>query len=388
MIANIYITFTSNNFLDYFCIVHLAELHLVNFKNYDELNVQFSSGINCFVGKNGSGKTNILDAVYYLSMTKSYLNVIDKQNVKFDQPFFSILGSWEKSGNQTSIHCVVKLGSKKVIKKNKKEYTKITEHIGQFPVVMISPYDRDLISEGSELRRKWIDGIISQFDASYLDELIKYQKVLDQRNALLKNMHENRLFDRESIDIWNAQLIPLGERIHLKRQQFIAEFSVYFQEKYFWLTQVEEPVSLVYKSQLNDQSFKDLLLLNERKDAFSHYTNGGIHKDDFLFLIKEHPIKKFGSQGQQKSFLIALKLAQYAWLENHLKLKPVLLLDDIFDKLDENRVKHLMDLVSSETFGQVLITDTEQSRLNQIFSALSKSFALYEVQQNQVTKLQ
>ncbi len=364
--------------------MHLESLHLVNFKNYEELEVALAPKITCFVGENGSGKTNLLDAVYYLSMAKSYLNTIDKQNIRFDQTFFSVLGKWHKAEQPISIQCVVKHGSKKILKRNKKEYHKLAEHIGQFPSVIISPYDRDLISEGSEVRRRWIDGIISQFDHTYLEELIRYQKVLDQRNALLKNQYENRIFDRESMEIWDAQLIPLGEQIYLKRKQFIEEFTSYFQEKYNYISNENEKVELVYKSQLHDQTFIQVLKDNERKDAFSQYTNGGIHKDDFVFLIKGHPIKKFGSQGQQKSYLIALKLAQYAWLENHLGIKPVLLLDDIFDKLDETRVLKLMKLVSSPDFGQVLITDTEKDRLIQIFHTLNTEIKMYLVRENQI----
>ena len=193
--------------------MHLQNLHLVNFKNYEEAEISLSSGINCFVGKNGAGKTNILDAVHYLSICKSYMNVIDRQNIRFDQPFFVIQGDWFKYEASINIHCAVKVGAKKVFRRNKKEYEKLADHIGQFPAVMISPYDRDLISEGSDLRRKWMDGIISQFDRRYLDDIQKYAKVLLQRNALLKNMAEHRLFDRESIEVWNAQMVQLGERI-------------------------------------------------------------------------------------------------------------------------------------------------------------------------------
>lgn len=367
--------------------MHLKSLHLINFKNYEEAEIQLSSNVNCFVGKNGSGKTNILDSVYYLSFCKSYLNVMDRQNIRFDQGFFSILGSWDKDDKEVSIHCAVKAGAKKVFKRNKKEYEKLADHIGQFPVVMISPYDRDLISEGSELRRKWMDGIIAQFDRQYLDDIQKYAKVLDQRNALLRNMYDHGLFDRESIEVWNEQMTKIGTAIYLKRKQFLEEFIPVFQERYNFIGQENEQVHLEYRSQLSEMSFEELLVKFEKKDAISHYSNAGIHKDDLLFTIKGHPIKKFGSQGQQKSFIIALRLAQYDWLKQHLGVKPVLLLDDIFDKLDQYRVKKLLGLVSDHYFGQVLVTDTDEERIRNIFESTEIESRIFQVENGTISEL-
>lgn len=367
--------------------MHLRSIHLINFKNYEEAEVVLSSNVNCFTGRNGSGKTNILDAVYYLSLCKSYLNVMDRQNIRFDQPFFSIQGNWVKDGGEVNIHCAVKSGAKKVFKRNKKEYEKLADHIGQFPVVMISPYDRDLISEGSELRRKWMDGIISQFDRQYLDNIQRYSKVLDQRNALLRNMHEHGLFDRESIEVWNEQMIRLGNAIHAKRRSFLEEFIPVFQERYNFIGLEDEDVHLEYRSQLNEMSFEKLLTVNERKDVFTQYSNAGIHKDDLVFTIKSYPIKKFGSQGQQKSFIIALRLAQYDLLMHQLNVKPVLLLDDIFDKLDQTRVKKLLDLVSNHYFGQVLITDTEEERLRSIFRTEDIESTIFRVESGKITEI-
>jgi len=347
--------------------MHLKTLQLINFKNYQEVELSLSQGINCFTGKNGSGKTNLLDAIHYLSMCKSYLNSIDRQNIKFDELFFVIQGNWIKEEKEINIHCAVKSGSKKVFKRNKNEYDKLADHIGQFPSVIISPYDRDLIVEGSEYRRKWMDGIISQFDRRYLDQLQRYHKILDQRNALLKNMYENRMFDPESIEVWNEQMIYSGSIVYEARKKFLEEFIPIFQANYNFIGNNVEEVHLSYKSQLNDSNFKDLLKSFEQKDAFSHYSNAGTHKDDLLFTIKGHPVKKFGSQGQQKSFLIALKLAQYEWLKKHLHLNPVLMLDDIFDKLDNERVEKLMKLVSQQHFGQVFVTDTDIHRIKSIF---------------------
>ncbi len=367
--------------------MHLKSIHLINFKNYEEAEIALSSNVNCFVGMNGSGKTNILDAVHYLSLCKSYMNVLDRQNIRFDQQFFAIQGIWDKEEQEIAIHCAVKAGAKKVFKRNKKEYEKLADHIGQFPAVMISPYDRDLISEGSELRRKWMDGIISQFDRHYLDDIQKYGKILDQRNALLKNMYEQRLFDRESIEVWNDQMSRIGAAIHQKRKQFLEEFIPVFQERYNYIGLEEEEVHLEYRSQLNEMSFDDLLKAFEKKDAITHYSNGGTHKDDLLFTIKGHPIKKFGSQGQQKSFIIALRLAQYDWLKKQLNVNPVLLLDDIFDKLDQIRVKKLLNLVSNNYFGQVLVTDTDEERLRDIFQTGDFESKMFSVDQGVVSEL-
>lgn len=367
--------------------MHLENLQLINFKNYEEAEIQLSSGINCFVGNNGAGKTNILDAVHYLSICKSYMNVIDRQNIRFEQPFFSLQGVWMKEDVEVAIHCAVKLGAKKVFRRNKKEYEKLADHIGQFPSVMISPYDRDLISEGSELRRKWMDGIISQFDRKYLESIQKYGRVLEQRNALLKNMAEHRLFDRESIEVWNIQLVELGHAIHDKRKAFLDEFIPVFQKHYNAIGMSEELVGLEYKSQLNEHPLAELLEMYQRKDAHTRYSNAGIHRDDLSFQIKGHPVKKFGSQGQQKSYIIALRLAQYEWLKSHLNTLPVLLLDDIFDKLDHSRVERLMQLVSDQFFGQVLVTDTDLERVEKIFGDSNLRCKLFSVAEGTVQEI-
>lgn len=370
-----------------FVEMHLENLQLINFKNYEEAEIQLSSGINCFVGNNGAGKTNILDAVHYLSICKSYMNVVDRQNIRFDQPFFSIQGLWHKNDAEINIHCAVKLGAKKVFRRNKKEYEKLADHIGQFPAVMISPYDRDLISEGSDLRRKWMDGIISQFDRRYLEQIQRYSRVLEQRNALLKNMAEHRLFDRESIDVWNVQMSELAQQIFEKRKEFLDEFIPVFQRHYNAVGYDNETVELEYKSQLHEHSMEALLEMYERKDAHTRYSNAGIHRDDLLFKIKGHPIKKFGSQGQQKSFIIALRLAQYEWLKQHLNTTPVLLLDDIFDKLDHSRVERLMQLVSDQFFGQVLVTDTDLERVEKIFADSALKCKIFRVEGSQVVEV-
>ena len=363
--------------------MHLSSLSLINFKNYQQAEFRFDAGVNCLVGKNGSGKTNILDAVHYLSMCKSYLNPIDRQNIHFGEHFFVIQGSWEEEGSEQEVYCGVKAGHKKIIKRNKVEYERLADHIGLFPTVIISPYDRDLIAEGSEVRRKWMDGIISQFDRGYLDLLIRYGKILDQRNALLKHFYDNGFFERESLAVWDEQLVPAGEEIFQKRKAFVADFLPVFNEYYAFIGEEEEAAEIEYKSQLNDSSFASLIAQNKRKDAQSQYTTGGIHKDDLVFTIRQNPIKKFGSQGQQKSFIIALRLAQFDWLTKRLNKKPVLMLDDIFDKLDSGRVEKLVSLVSQNVFGQVLITDTDIERIRQLFLSVDVAYKLFEITPSQ-----
>ncbi|MEN9699186.1 MAG: hypothetical protein RLZZ301_384 [Bacteroidota bacterium] len=365
----------------------LSQLHLVNFKNYPDLELELVPGINGLVGANGSGKTNVLDAVHYLSMCKSYLNVIDRQNVRFDQAFFSILSHWNFNDTEAQVQIAYKSGAKKQVKWNKKEYEKLSDHIGKLPVVFISPYDQDLIAEGSEVRRRWMDGILAQLDKHYLEESQRYIKLLEQRNAVLRNMFEHRLFDADSIEVWDAQLIPCGTYIYEKRKAFLDEFIPVFQRFYQQIGQDAEQVEIQYRSQLSEASFAELLQASARKDALTQYTNVGVHKDDLLFQIKGHPVKKFGSQGQQKSFIIALRLAQYDWLKTHKQLKPILLLDDIFDKLDQLRVQRLVALVSDDYFGQVIITDTDQERLEALFERLPGSHRLFRIANNQPEQL-
>lgn len=367
--------------------MQIEELSLHQFKNHHHSEIKFSVGINAFVGPNGSGKTNVLDAIHYLSMCKSYLNSIDKQNIEFNEKFFSISGIWKYDEKKYIVNCSYKLGAKKTVKLNKKEYEKLSDHIGKFPVVFISPYDGDLINEGSELRRKWIDGIISQVDPAYLNCLQTYQKVLNQRNALLKNMHEHRLFDLESIEIWDMQMSKLGNEIHRTRAEFLESFIPIFKKFYNEIAEEQENVKIAYRSQLSEANFSELLKENHKKDSFTQYSNVGTHKDDLLFTIKDHPIKKFGSQGQQKSFIIALRLAQFEWLKTMKETSPILLLDDIFDKLDHERVQKLVSLVTSNFFGQVIISDTDKERMIKLLNSLSINSKLFETENGSVQEI-
>lgn len=359
--------------------MHLKQLSLINFKNHTDQFYELSPEINVFVGNNGVGKTNILDSVHYLSMCKSFLNPIDRQNIKFNEKFFLLQGDFIKNEKTQNISCSVQLGQKKKIKKNKKEYDKLSDHIGEFPVVIISPYDSNLITEGSEVRRKFMDSIISQYDRNYLEALMKYNKVLQQRNALLKKFLEYRIFELESIEIWDEQLVQLGNLIFSKRQEFLKTFLPNFQKYFHFLSDGKEDIHIDFSSQLSNNSLDALLNSAHKKDSKVGYTTVGIHKDDLIFQINDQPIKKFGSQGQQKSFLIALKLTQFEYIRNLLNKKPILLLDDIFDKLDHNRVERLMELVSDNVFGQVLITDTDIDRINKVFSNINGDKKIFKL---------
>ncbi|WP_222984613.1 DNA replication/repair protein RecF [Flagellimonas meishanensis] len=355
----------------------LRHLSLVNYKNFDSSNLELDPVINCLVGNNGVGKTNILDAIYHLCFGKSYFNPVSTQNIKHDTDFFVIEGEFEKEGRTEKIICSFKRGTKKVIKRNGKAYEKFSEHIGFLPLVIISPADRDLILEGSDTRRKFMDGVISQSDRAYLQSLIKYNKVLVQRNSLLKYFAVNNTFDLDTLSIYNEQLHILGTEIHKKRSAFIASFIPIFMEQYAHITNKDEAIMLSYESQLMEEGLLSLLESSINKDRALQYTSAGVHKDDLLFTIAGHPIKKFGSQGQQKSFLIALKLAQFHLVKQQSKTTPILLLDDIFDKLDENRVAQIVSLVKDDNFGQIFITDTHADRTENVVKSIHQSYKIF-----------
>lgn len=347
--------------------MHLKNLSLVNFKNYRDLSITLSPSINCFVGLNGMGKTNVLDAVYYLSNCKSFFNPIDSQNILDEENFFVVQGDFEIKGESQKVYCGVKKGKKKVFKKGKAEYERLSEHIGYINTVMISPIDGNLILEGSEIRRKYINHIISQYNPEYLKDLIAYNKVLAQRNALLKRFQETRTFEATSLEVWDDQLIALGNKVHQTRVEFIELFVPIFDKHYKKLSKGNETPNLSYKSHLNNGDFESLLKAGLQKDRYSGYSNTGIHKDDYVFMINDKQLKKFGSQGQQKTFLIALKLAHYKFIEEKSFHKPILLLDDIYDKLDDVRISQLMKSIMTKQFGQVFITDTDENRLKDFF---------------------
>ncbi|SFU55972.1 DNA replication and repair protein RecF [Pustulibacterium marinum] len=357
----------------------LNKLSLINYKNIASKDFQLDAKINCFTGNNGVGKTTVLDSVYYLAFGKSYFNPIASQNIKHGEDFFVVDGTFSKNNTEERILCSLKKGQKKTIKRNGKVYEKLSDHVGLIPLVIISPADRDLITEGSETRRKFIDNVISQSNKTYLQQLINYNKVLQQRNALLKYFALNSTFDSKTLEVYNDQLSEMGSFIHSKRIAFLEEFIPIFKERYYTISGNQENINLVYESQLNTTALKDLFTDNLSKDRALQYTSVGIHKDDLSFEIDDHSIKKFGSQGQQKTFLIALKLAQFDFIKNQSQVKPILLLDDIFDKLDENRVTHIVQLVNEDTFGQIFISDTHSQRTEDVVKKTNQTYKIFNL---------
>lgn len=365
--------------------MYLKELSLINFKNYPEAQMVFSPEVNCFTGLNGEGKTNLLDAIHYLSFCKSFFNPVDSQNIRFDEPFFVIEGTYDLEGEEERIYCGQKRNQRKSFKRNKKDYERLADHIGLLPLVMISPADTELIHGGSEQRRKFMDSILSQYDKAYLEDLISYNKALAHRNALLKQMSASGSRDWESLEIWDEQLITPGVRIHERRKKFLERFIALFQESYFNLCSGREIPKLVYVSALLKDDFVSLLKKSRDKDLVLEYTSVGIHKDDIEFLIDDRPAKRYGSQGQQKSVLVGLRLAEYKLLKEIKKMAPILLLDDIYDKLDEERIRKLMELVSKHDFGQIFITDTNAERIRKVFEGINTEVKMFYIENNLVT---
>jgi DNA replication and repair protein RecF len=357
--------------------MYLSNLTVFNFKNYEEGEFSFSSNANAFTGLNGSGKTNMLDAIHYLCLCKSFFNSTDTSNIKHGESFFSIKGIFETDEQSDEILIATKSGQKKSIKRNLKEYTRIADHIGIFPIVMVAPADQELITGGSEERRKLMDSIICQYNASYLDSLMSYNRVLLQRNTLLKQASKSGVYDATLFQVWEEQLETFANKIFEIRSTFIENFIPYFNKFYSFLTQDKEVVSIRYISQLKEHSLSDLLLQNAHRDRVLQYTTVGIHKDDLELLLNNHAVKKIGSQGQQKSFVLALKLAQFELMRQTTGKKPILLLDDIFDKLDINRITRLMELVSNEQFGQIFITDTNEIHIQQIFDSIKVPLKIF-----------
>lgn len=357
----------------------IGKLSLLHFKNHPEKNFDLSPQINCFVGNNGVGKTNILDALHYLSVGKSFLGNSDINNIENDEDFFSIEALVSDDDNEDIIKILQPKEGKKIIKKNDKTYERLADHIGYLPSVMISPYDSNLISDSGESRRKFLDAMISQTDSEYLFSLIQYQKTIQQRNALLKYFAKNRTFDLDSLDIYNDPISKFGTQIYNKRKDFIEDLNPVVQEFYEIISGGKEQVEVSYQSHLTDSNFDDLLQQNIDKDRVLTYTSAGVHKDDLLFKMNGNLIKKIGSQGQQKSFLIALKLAQISRIKKLTGKNPIVLLDDIFDKLDDNRVSQLIELVNKENFGQIFITDTHLERTENVVKRINEESKIFEI---------
>ncbi len=355
----------------------LQKVSLVHYKNFESREFEFDKKINCLVGNNGVGKTNVLDAIYHLCFGKGYFNPVSTQNIRHGEDFFVLEGVFEKDGHAEKIVCSLKKGAKKVIKRNGKVYERLSDHIGLLPLVIISPADRDLIIEGSDTRRKFMDGVISQADKAYLQALINYNKVLMQRNSLLKYFAANHTFDPATISVYNKQLHTYGSEIYKKRELFINAFLPLFGQQYRAISGRQEEIGLVYESQLKEEGLEQLLEKGLERDRTLQYTSWGIHKDDLKFEIAGYPIKKFGSQGQQKSYLIALKFAQFHLLKQQAGTTPLLLMDDVFDKLDEERVSHIIGMVDDENFGQIFLSDTHPERTETIVKNIHQSYKIF-----------
>lgn len=363
----------------------LKRISILNYKNLEQAELLFSRKMNCIIGKNGMGKTNLMDAVYYLSFCKSATNPIDSQNIRHNQDFFVVQGFYETDdGEPEEIYCGLKRRQKKQFKRNKKEYSRFSDHIGLIPMVMVSPADTQLIAGGSEERRRFMDVVISQYDRAYLEALIRYNKALLQRNTLLKADVES---EEELMMVWEEMMAAAGELVYRKRREFIDEFIPVFQSYYAYISQDQEQVSLAYQSHAEQGDLLSLLRESRQRDRIMGYSLKGVHKDDLIMQLGDFPIKREGSQGQNKTYLIALKLAQFEFLKrtgSH--TTPLVLLDDIFDKLDASRVEQIVKLVAGDSFGQIFITDTNRDHLDKILKKIEGDYKLFEVEEGQVAE--
>ncbi|MCJ7448153.1 MAG: DNA replication/repair protein RecF [Bacteroidales bacterium] len=362
--------------------MYLKKLSLTNFKNYEQTDLEFSPKINCIVGNNGVGKTNILDAIHYISLTKSFFNNIDSISIRHGEDYFIIQGTLVRDGEEDQIYCAFHKLKQKALKKNSKEYQRLSDHVGKYPVVMISPADSAIISEGSEERRKFLNKIISQYNAEYLDSVLKYNKALQQRNKLLKDFKSSGTFENEVLSIWDSQLVKYGSYVYKERDVLVNELIPVFQEYYSMISSEKEEVTLSYRSHLSEGDFTEALQNSVDKDRILEYTTVGIHKDDLILEMNNYPVKSLGSQGQQKSYLVALKLAKFDYIKRKAGLAPILLLDDIFDKFDAERVEQIIRLVGNHRFGQIFITDTHQSRLHEILASHKTEYKLFRINEN------
>lgn len=362
--------------------MYLKKISLLNFKNIAQEELEFRPGINCLVGDNGAGKTNVVDAVYYLSMCKSSLTMTDTQSIRHGEEFFLIDGQYATDqGKSESVCCSFSSKSGKVLKRNGKEYERLSEHVGLVPVVIVSPSDGALISDAADERRRYLNGFISQLDKTYLAALVRYNAVLAERNKLLKTRP-----DETMLQIYDMQLSEHGQMIHTQRQEIIRQLQPLAAEYYRILSGDREQVELRYKSELNDRPLAEILAAARQKDLVNEFTTAGIHRDDLSLKIGGYPLRKYGSQGQQKSFLIALKLAQYAVVAQTRSEKPILLLDDLFDKLDAGRVEQLLRLVGDTAFGQIFITDCNPTRLRATLDKAQSDYALFTVTNGEVQR--
>ena len=350
--------------------LHLARLHVLNFRNHRQAELELGPEVNCFVGPNGVGKTNLLDAVHYLSLGKSYFDAVDMHNILKGEEMFMVQGTMRTALGDDVVLCSVRKGLRKILSRNRKEYDRLADHVGRYPVVMITPFDAQLILEGSEVRRRFLDGLISQFDKVYLESLIRYNRALVQRNAMLKRFAATDGGSLSQLEPWDEQIIAHGTSVFETRLAFMQQLIPLLKSHYQGISAGPEEVALSYRSALKETSLRTLLAGAWERDRSAQYTTVGIHKDDLEFTMDERPLKRYGSQGQQKTYLIALKLAQFDLTHSRSDGRPILLLDDIFDKIDPQRMRHLLQLLSGQRFGQVIITDTDAKRLHQALDGL------------------
>jgi len=357
----------------------LEKIYLSNFKNYEEASYNFSPQVNCIVGENGSGKTNLLDAIYFLALSKSSIHHQDAHNINHDAEFMLIDGVFKKNIRTHQITCSIQRGQRKILMLEKKPYERISDHIGQFPVVLIAPDDTELIKEGSDERRRFFDGVLSQMDNEYLNDYQQYNRILEQRNSLLKIFAERNFIDQDLLDTYSDPLVKLALRIYKQRRNFVDTFLPIFKKHYSFISDAREEVEIIYESEVASGEFPQEFRLNRQTDVRAQRTTKGIHKDDYIFEIDTYPIKKFGSQGQKKSFVMALRLAQFEMIETLRETKPILLLDDIFDKLDDRRIHSLVESINNHTFGQVFITDARPERTQKILEEVKTEVKYFTI---------
>lgn len=372
-------------------VMILQKLNILNYKNIREAAMHFSDKLNCFIGLNGQGKTNVLDAIYYLSFTKSAYNAIDSQNIHHDEEMAMIQGQYLLGADRETISCGLKRGVKKQFRRGKKDYKRLLDHIGLIPLVMVSPQDSELVVEGSDERRKFMDGVISQYSKPYLEHLTQYNALLKQRNALLKQYAE---VTTESIpvslfEVLEMQLVQHALPIYQERVRFVEQFIPYFQEVYRAISGDKEQVALEYVSQLHERNLPEAFARTRQRDLILGWTSQGIHKDELEMKLGEYPLKRVGSQGQQKTYLLAMKLGQALYLDSvqAVNKKPILLLDDIFDKLDSERVARIIQLVVGQEFGQIFITDTDRQHLTALLAAHGDKAKVWEVSSGEIREI-
>lgn len=365
-------------------IMMLRNLQLLNFRNYSDLNLDFCKGLNCLTGLNGCGKTNLLDAIHYLSMTRSFFHASDSQSVKHGESSMMVRGEFVSDASADVVLCAIKSGQKKTFKFNDVEYDRLSDHIGLFPIVVIAPSDIELALGGGEGRRRFMDSLISQYNRNYLQNLIRYSETLSQRNSLLKQFAAKGYADWSLMSIYDEQLDASCRQITNIRQEFVGEFNPVFIKYYDELSDGKETPGLSYMSHISGGKLIDKLVESRSKDLDIQYTSVGCHRDDLEFEANGLPLKKYASQGQLKTYMCAIRLAQFELLSRHSGKKPLLLLDDVFDRLDNSRVHRLLELVCSTFFGQVFLSHTDMERLQVILTSLVAEFRIFDVKDHQV----